>query len=68
MKPLPVFEDPETKKLIESLTSKYDVDVPLLEDLCDVMQKYSGDGRKTGVNEEITDCLGEFMRRNKPNP
>lgn len=63
MKPLPAFEDPETKKLIQELCQDYQVDVALLKDLCEVMQGHSGSGRKDDVNSDIAGCVDRFLAR-----
>jgi hypothetical protein len=66
LKPLPAFEDPETKKLIQSLCQEYQIDTALLKDLCEVIQGHSGSGRKDDVNSEIAGCLDRFLAR-RPN-
>ncbi len=66
MKPLPAFEDSETKKLIQEICKESQVDVPLLKDLCEVMQGHTGSGRKHDVDSDIAGCLDRFLAR-KPN-
>jgi hypothetical protein len=66
MKPLPAFEDSETKKLIQEICKECQVDVSLLKDLCEVMQGHAGSGRKHDVDSDIAGCLDRFLAR-KPN-
>jgi hypothetical protein len=66
MKPLPAFEDPETKKLIHSLCQEHQIDAALLKDLCDVMLSHSGAGRKNDVDADIAACIDRFLAR-RPN-
>jgi hypothetical protein len=66
MKPLPAFEDSETKKLIQDICKEHQIDVTLLKDLCEVMQGHTGSGRKHDVDSDIAGCLDRFLAR-KPN-
>ena len=66
MRPLPAFQDSEAKRLIKEFTSEHRVDVPLLKDLCEIMQGHSGAGRKHDVDSDIAACLDRFLER-KPN-
>jgi uncharacterized phage protein gp47/JayE len=63
MKPLPAFEDPETKKLIQALCAEHQIDAALLKDLCEVMQEHSGSGRKHDVDADIAGCIDRFLAR-----
>lgn len=63
MKPLPAFEDTETKKLIQELCQEHDIDMPLLKNLCEVMQEHSGSGRKHDVDADLAGCLDRFIAR-----
>ncbi len=66
MRPLPAFEDQETKKLIQNLCRETQIDMALLKDLCEVMQAHSGAGRKDGVDADIAGCIDRFLER-RPN-
>jgi hypothetical protein len=63
LKPLPAFEDLETKRLILELCHEYEIDVPLLRNLCEVMQGHSGSGRKHDVDADLAGCLDRFIAR-----
>lgn len=63
MKQLPAFEDEETKKLIHGLCQEHEIDMPLLKNLCEVMQEHSGSGRKHDVDADIAGCLDRFLAR-----
>lgn len=61
----PCFHDQETKKHIESICTKNDIDRRLLEELCDVVQGYSGSGRKDGITADLTAKIDAFLERNR---
>ena len=61
MKPLPAFEDVETKKLIKELCRSHKVDDGLIKDLSEVVQNHSGSGRKHDVDADIASCLDRFI-------
>lgn len=63
MKPLPAFEDSETKKLIQDICKEHQIDSSLLKDLCEVMQGHTGSGRKHDVDSDIAGCLDRFLAR-----
>lgn len=56
------FEDPEAKKLIKSLCKEHKIDEDLLADLVEVVQQYSGSGRRDGVTSDITSALDRFLK------
>ena len=56
------FEDPEAKKLIQSLCKEFNIDEDLLADLVEVVQQYSGSGRREGVTSDITSALDRFLK------
>jgi hypothetical protein len=61
MKTLPCFQDIETKKEIQSLCKEYEINIRLLQDLCEIALNYSGSGRHYGIQEDITACIDRFM-------
>lgn len=63
MKPPPCFDDPQSKKLIQSLCEEHRVDTALLKDLCELIQQYSGSGRKHHIDAEIALCIDRFLER-----
>lgn len=63
MKTLPAFDDPESKKLIQKICDEHGIDVPLLKNLCEVIQQYSGSGRKHDVDSDIAGYLDGFLAR-----
>lgn len=65
VKPLPAFEDPETKKLIQALCTEQQIDDQLLKDLCEIMQMHSGAGRKPDVDADIAAMLDRYLMREK---
>jgi len=59
------FEDRDSRPIIEDLCKKNKVDIQLLIDVCESIQKYSGSGRKEGVTGEIATCLDAFLQRER---
>ena len=64
MKPLPAFEDVETKKLIKELCRSHKIDDDLIKDLAVVVQNHSGSGRKHDVDADVASCLERFIIKN----
>ena len=64
MRPPACFDDPETRRKIEALCKKHGVDLRLLTDLCEVVQSYSGSGRRDGITENLREKLNAFIDRN----
>lgn len=63
MRPPPCFDDPETRKRIQQVCDQNAIDMNLLTDLCEVVQSYSGSGRKEGVTADLTLCFDNFLAR-----
>jgi hypothetical protein len=63
VKVLPCFKDPAAKKEIQRLCAEHQIDLPLLEDLCEAMMRHSGKGRIDGIDSEISQSLDRFLVR-----
>lgn len=63
MKVLPCFKDSEAKKEINRLCSQHDIDMTLLEDLCEAMMRHSGKARINGIDDEISQALDRYLAR-----
>lgn len=63
MKAPPCFEDPETRKIIRKICEQHSIDVELLKDLCELMNEYSGSGRRFGLPDEINSSINRFFAR-----
>ena len=57
------FEDSDTRPIIDELCKKHKIDMQLLVELCEVIQKFSGSGRKEGVTNEISTCIDAYLHR-----
>jgi len=63
MKAPPCFEDPETRKIIRQICDQHSIDIGLLKDLCELMNEYSGSGRRFGLPDEIDGIINRFFTR-----
>jgi len=61
----PCFQDSAAKRVISNLCSQNNIDITLLKDLCEVLNNFSGSGRKEGVQVDLTDCIDRFIDRKK---
>jgi hypothetical protein len=59
------FEDKDTRKIIEELCRRHNVDLQLIEELCDAVQKQSG-LRKEGMASDISTCIDGYLSRSQP--
>jgi hypothetical protein len=60
------FEDRDTRAIIDELCHRHNVDIQLIIELCDVVEKFSGSGRKEGLASDISTCIDAFLARSKP--
>lgn len=67
MKAPPCFDDPDTKRLIRQVCEEHGIDQDLLRDLCEIVAKYSGSGRRFNLPEEIDLTLNRFITRKEEN-
>jgi len=63
MKAPPCFEDPETKRIIRKICEQHSIDDELLKDLCELMNEYSGSGRRFGLEDQIAGSITRFLSR-----
>ena len=61
MKAPPCFEDPETKRIVKQICEEHRIDNAILKDVCELVQERSGEGRKFGLDAEISDILSRFL-------
>lgn len=57
------FVDNESREIIIELCKKNGIDIQLLEELIEAMQKYSGSGRRDGITSDITEVIDSFLKR-----
>lgn len=65
MKAPPCFEDPDTKRLIRQICEEHKIDGELLKDLCELINEYSGVGRRFGLDDELAAIITRFLNRNE---
>lgn len=59
------FEDRETRNIIDGLCQKNNIDLSLVLELCEVVQRLSGGSRKEGLASEISGCIDAYLSRSK---
>ncbi len=57
------FEDRDTRAIIDELCRKNNIDIQLIIDLCDVVEKFSGSGRKDGLASDVSTTIDSFLAR-----
>ena len=65
MKAPPCFDDPDTKRLIRQICEANHIDGELLKDLCELVNEYSGSGRRFGLDDELAAIMTRFLSRNE---
>jgi hypothetical protein len=65
MKAPPCFDDTETKRIIRKICEEQKVDGELLKDLCELVNEYSGSGRRFGLDDQIAATITRFLTRNQ---
>jgi hypothetical protein len=65
MKAPPCFDDTETKRIIRKICEEQKVDGELLKDLCELINEYSGSGRRFGLDDQIAATITRFLTRNQ---
>lgn len=63
MKAPPCFEDSETKKIVREICVQHRIDIELLKDLCELVQERSGEGRRNGMDAEISDAISRYINQ-----
>lgn len=57
------FEDQDTRAIIDELCRRHNVDIQLIIDLCEVVEKFSGSGRREGLASDISTSIDSFLAR-----
>jgi len=65
MKAPPCFDDPDTKRIVRQICEQHRIDSELLKDLCELVNQYSGSGRRFGLDDEIAGILTRFLTRSE---
>lgn len=57
------FTDPSARDKVRSVCEQYKVDQKLLDDLCQLVEEYSGSGRAHGISDRIAEAIDAFLLR-----
>lgn len=60
------FEDRETRAVINDLCRRHNVDLQLIVELCEVVERFSGSGRKEWLASDISTSIDAFLTRTQP--
>jgi hypothetical protein len=60
------FEDRDTRAIIDELRRRHNVDIQLIIELCEVVERFSGSGRKEGLASDISTSIDAFLTRSQP--
>jgi len=63
MKAPPCFEDAESKRIIRQICDDHRIDIDLLRDICELVQERAGEGKRVGIDAEISDILSRFINQ-----
>jgi hypothetical protein len=63
MKAPPCFEDAESKRIIRQICEDHRIDIDLLKDICELVQERAGEGKRVGIDAEISDILSRFINQ-----
>jgi hypothetical protein len=63
MKPrdLPIFTNPDARKVLDAACRKHSVTVTLVRQLMEIQRSYAGSGRADGITTDFEAVLGEFL-------
>jgi hypothetical protein len=61
------FEDRDTREIIDDLCRRNNIDTQLIIELCEVVEKFSGSGRKEGLASDICTSIDTFLTRSSGN-
>jgi hypothetical protein len=65
MKAPPCFDDPDTKRIVRQICEQHRIDSELLKDLSELVNHYSGSGKRFGLDDEIAGILTRFLSRSQ---
>ena len=57
------FEDRDTRAIIDELCRKNNIDIELIIDLCEVVEKFPASARKDGLASDISTTIDAFLAR-----
>ena len=60
-KKLPLFNQPDARKVLTEACKRHGATLRLLEQLIDLQRDYVGSGRREGINSDLDNVLGDFL-------
>jgi hypothetical protein len=59
----PCFDDPNARAAIDAICRQCNIDLPLLEALCQLAHQHSGSGRRDGIQLDVQQHIDAFIAR-----
>ena len=63
-KKLPLFQQPDARRVLNESCVRHSVSLKLLQDLIDVQRDYMGSGRREGITTDLDTVFGEYVDLN----
>jgi hypothetical protein len=63
-KKLPLFQQPDARRVLNEACIRHGITLKLLQDLIDVQRDYMGSGRREGITTDLDTALGEHIELN----
>ncbi len=51
--------------MVRQICDEHKIDGELLKDLCEIVNEYSGSGRRFGLDDELASIITRFLTRNE---
>lgn len=60
-KDLPLFRNPEAKKVVQAVCTDHGITPRLLQNLIEIERDYAGSGRAEGISQDLEKCINDFL-------
>lgn len=60
-KKLPLFQQPEAKRVLSESCKRHNVSLSLLQALIDVQRDYMGSGRREGITSDLDTVFADYV-------
>ena len=60
-KKLPLFQQPDARRVLNESCQRHSISLKLLQDLIDVQRDYMGSGRREGITTDLDTVFVEYI-------